>query len=161
MADWERLEQYLYDHNKLHTDFTVYDYAASEGLDTSLASIHIQAYLNAQRVRPRLDKDGNPVGGSGTAYVLRRVEGTRTRNARWAVGTRAKDAKAIGSAFSDDVLARAERAFRPDLLRLAEINPRQAARTRRQVRAVLNGALVVLQEAAQGIGEDDDDGAQA
>jgi len=144
MTRWERLEEYLFDHDKDGSDFTVYDYAEASEEEVPEASLDIQGYLVAQR---RLR--------SRTLYVLRRQPGTRTKNARWAVGVRTKDASKIGRALYDDTKARVHRAFMPDLIRVRTLNPRAARRVELQIDAVIDGALKVLEVAVQGGGDDD------
>jgi hypothetical protein len=45
---------------------------------------------------------------------------------------------------------KAMRTFEPDLLKLAEQNPRAAKRVRRQIKMTLNGAMQVLEAAVEG-----------
>lgn len=140
---WERLEEYLFDHDKDGTDFSSREYAAATGLDPEDASLDIQGYLTAQRgVRSR------------TLYVLRRKPGTRTFNARWAVGAKSRDARLVGRTFFDDTRARVLRAFKPDLIRIRAINPRAARQVEAQIDSVIEGALLVLETAAT-LGADD------
>ena len=59
---WERLEEYLFDHDKDGSDFHVNEYVAETSLEAvSEGSLDIQSYLRAQRGR-----------SSKTLYVLRR-----------------------------------------------------------------------------------------
>jgi hypothetical protein len=155
MHRWERLQQYLFDHDRDNTHFTAVEYAAATGLSTEEATADIQSYLSAQRIPPRRNKDGDEIARSATLYVLHRLPGTRTRNAQWAVGTRAANRKALGLALYDDTLRHAERAFQPDLVRLRQINPRQAKQVERQINMVLRGAMQVLRGAAQGVAEEE------
>lgn len=144
---WERLEAYLFDHEKEGSDFGVEEYVAEMGFDeVAEGTGDIQAYLDAQRRRD-----------SKTLYVLRRVPGTRTRSARWAVGVRSRDARLIGAGFYDDVRRRVQRAFMPDILRIRTINPRAARRVETQINAIVDGAMKVLAAAAQGMDRNDDD----
>ena len=148
MARWERLESYLFDHDKGGTEFTAEEYAEEVGHDSiAEGTWDIQSYLRAQR---RQDPD--------TLYVLRRVQGTRTRNARWAVGVRTRDVRAISTGFYDDVRARVHRAFVPDLLAIKAKNPRAAKEVETKLMGIVDGALKVLEAASRGIGPDDDDG---
>lgn len=136
---WERLELFLFDHDKDGTDFSVREYAEAANIEADVASAHIQDHLRAQRRE-----------GSKTLFVLRRVPGTRTTNARWAVGARTKDARHLGMALHDDVLRKVMRAFVPDLRRIAELNPRAARATEAQIESVVSGAMKVLEAAAIG-----------
>jgi hypothetical protein len=140
LTRWETLEQYLFDYDKPGTDFSVYEYAEATGIDTIQASDHIQAYLGAQRgVR------------SKTLYVLRRVPGTRTKRARWAVGIRVQDARLHGATLGDDVRRRVIRAFRPDIQRIRTLNPRSAKSVEAQIEAVIAHAVPLLEMAASGM----------
>lgn len=145
MKRWERLEQYLATLS-VGSDFAACDYAEAAGLEHVEASADIQAYLAAQRAED-----------SNTNYVLRRQAGTRTRNARWVIGVKTADARKIGRALFDDTACKVQRAMVPDLQRLAALNPRAARVVDGQTRAVLQGALVVLESAAQGFGPDPDE----
>jgi hypothetical protein len=145
---WKRLEEYLVRNNKFNEEFTAAEYAAKLDMDVPEATDDIQSYLRAQRTGDARD--------GGTLFVLRRVPGTRTRMARWLVGRNKADARGVGRTFHDDVRARAMRAFRPDLLRIAELNPRQARFVESQIHATIDGALVVLGAAVQGADPDDE-----
>jgi hypothetical protein len=155
MTRWERLEGWLHNHNKTGTTFTVQEYAADEGLDVDDASADIQSYLSAQRVQPRWveDDDGavKEVDASKTTYVLRRLPGTRTRNAQWAVGIRTADARLLGAAFSDDVRAKVLGAMMPDIKRISALNPRTGKLVEQQMTAVVDYALPLLEMASLGM----------
>jgi hypothetical protein len=148
MTRWERLEAWLFDQDLQNGEFTAVEYAAAQGFEVEEATRDIQGYLSAQRVRR----------GSQTLFVLRRVPGTRTTSSRWHVGVSVKDARAIGTGFSDDVARRALRAFEPDLLRLAERNPRAKRQVEAQVRATIGHAVEILALASQGTFDDDGEG---
>jgi len=137
---WERLEQYLFDHEKLGSNFSVHEYADAEGMDAAEGSIDIQNYLRAQR-GPK----------SKTLFVLRRMPKTRTRTARWAVGIKTKDARLVGDAFANDVRTKVMRAVRPDLLRLRTINPRTGKLAESQITALIDHMLPLLEMAANGM----------
>lgn len=137
MRRWERLEDYLFEYDLAGGEFTVHDYADHAGLERSEASGDIQSYLSAQRA-PK----------SRTLFVLRRQPGTRTRNAHWAVGVKAKDARMIGKALHSDVRCRVMRAFRPDLVALKAHNPRQAAKVEQRLEAVIDHVLPLMELAA-------------
>ena len=160
MARWERLEEYLYeqhDRNPRFT-FTSRDYAAEVGLDAEEASSDIQAYLNAQRIRPyQASKASAPKGGAKTLFVLHRRPGTRTSSAVWTAGVRTENAISIGAGLTDDVKRRIMRAFRPDLLHIADRNPRAARRIEAQLGATIDHAIGILEVATRG-GFDDGDG---
>jgi hypothetical protein len=137
-SDWELLEPFLAA-RKPGEDFSAAEYAASEGIEREEASWRIQAYLTAQRG-----------SRSKTEFVLHRVPGTRTRTARWAHGVRAKDARAHGATLTDDVRTRVLRALQPDLERVATLNPRATKLVEGQITAIVDGAMKVLEVAAQG-----------
>lgn len=155
MTRWQRLEQWLHDHGKNGTTFTVHEYAADEGFDADEASADIQAYLTAQRLQPRWveDKDGSvkEVDASKTVYVLKRMPGTRTRNAQWSVGVRTNDARLVGASFSDDVRAKVLGALMPDVKRMAALSPRTGKLVEQQLVAVVDYALPLLEMAARGM----------
>lgn len=138
-ARWEVLEEWLFDRQV--ESFTAVQLGADLGIPTREATRYIQAYLIAQR-RPT-DPDGNPL--SRTLYVLKR-EG-RTSSSVWSVGQRKVDARVIGETLFQDVRCKIERAFEPDLKRLAQRNPRLARFTQAKIAAVMDGALVVLASA--------------
>lgn len=149
MADerpWEALEAYLMDFDK--ANFSAVEYAGEAGIEVPEASAAIQEYLDQQR---RVK--------SPTLYVLRREPDTRTRNARWAVGVRAKDARLVGRSLVSDVRRKFLRAVKPDLDRIGELNPQAKRVVAAQIDSILNGAMVVLENAAQGLydANDDDD----
>jgi len=148
---WERLEEYLYDHNKQGTEFTVFDYAESAGITVQDATRDIQSQLRAQRSAAIRESEGRESRGAEPLFVLRRVAGTRTRRARWAAGARTADARLVGRAFSSDVRAKALRAFKPDLLEIAAKNPRAAAQTEAAITAVIDHGLELIEMAAQGM----------
>ena len=145
MTRWRHLEEYARTAMLLGSSFSAHEYAAATDITVEQASRNIQAYLGAQRSER-----------SKTAYILRRTPGTRTRNARWAVGRRTADARAVGKVFGDDVKAKALRAFEPDLNRIAELNPRTAALVERQLRATMENAIALLSMAVQGMSVDGD-----
>lgn len=134
-ARWERLEEWLFDHETEH--FTSLDLADGLELRRQAASRYIQSYLTAQR-RPN----------STTLYVLKR-EG-RTSRAEWSVGQRVADARVIGGTLFEDVSVKVKRAFGPDLEHLAALNPRAAKYAERKIEAVMDGALRVLQASVDG-----------
>src|SRR5215207_3876041 len=148
LSRWEKLEEYLFDHDKTGSQFCARDYADDQDIDASEASARIQAYLHAQR-NPKYRRDEGPL------FVLNRVPGTRTRSARWKVGVRAANARQIGSALHDDVAARVRRALVPDLRRIAIKNPRAAKLATRQIEAIVDGAMKVLEAAVAGSYDDD------
>ena len=160
ISRWERLEDYLFTHKQAGSDFSAAEYAQARGFDIEEASQDIQSYLAAQRARPWKNAKGEMVGGSKTLYVLSRKPGTRTRNTRWVVGVRTKNALMIGEGLSSDVRIKVRRAFVPDLQRLRELNPRAATQAERQIEGVMDGALRILDLAARGSynSSADDDG---
>jgi hypothetical protein len=140
MTRWERLEEYLSERELVGGEFTARKYAKDMEFDQVVeATWDIQAYLNAQRSAK-----------STTEYVLRRRTGTRTCNARWIVGTKSDDARGIGKGLHSDTRRRVQRAFRPDLERIKALNPRAAKLVSAQIDAVIDGALKILEVAAQG-----------
>jgi hypothetical protein len=147
MTRWERLEGFLDRNDMAGNTFMATGYAkAMDFEDVAEATEDIQRYLKAQRSKR-----------SRTRYVLRRVAGTRTGKARWAVGTRTADAQNIGLGLFDDTRAKVKRAFEPDLVRIKALNPRAARRVDAQIDAVLDGAMRILEVAAQGLGGDEEE----
>lgn len=134
---WERLEDYLFTFKTYGGNFSAVEYAkAQEFSAVSEATGDIQSYLHAQRT------------GGKTLYVLKREPGTRTRNARWAVGMKqekAADRRKLSRTFANDVRRRVTRALAPDLLAIARVNPAQAKAAEKQISAIVDGALVVLE----------------
>jgi len=144
-AKWEMLEAYLFDHVEEGTDFSVTEYADATGIEVDEASGHIQNYLTQQR-RKR----------SKALYMLHRVAGTRTRNARWSVGIRTKDAREVRDAFENDMASRIMQALVPDLRHLAAQNPRAAAMVDDQIHTLVEGWVKVLHGTiTQALEEDD------
>ena len=128
---WEVLEEVLIDHD---TDrFTVGEIAGWLELSNAEGSLYIQAYLDAQR-RPN----------SNTLFVLKR-EG-RTSNAIWSVGERAADMRILGDTLFADVTRKVNRAFEPDLAKLAARNPRLRKRAERKIARVVGNALGYLRD---------------
>jgi hypothetical protein len=142
MTRWEKLERYLSEHKLPGQSFTSIDYSTATKRTRLDATTDIQAYLDAQRsVEAR------------TLYVLKREPGTRTSNARWSVGVRTRDARRLGKQFASDVHRQAMRAFKPDLVRLAVLNPHAAKKAESMIESVIDGALKVLEHAVNGIDE--------
>ena len=140
---WEALEAWIFDNGE--QAFTARGLAAAIQISVPKATDAIQAYLDAQRRE-----------NSNTLYVLKR-EG-RTTSAVWSVGHRTADAKVIGGTLFEDVAVKVRRAFRPDLERLAEKNPRAARYAEQKIAAVVDGALVVLASAVDAMIEESDEG---
>lgn len=139
-AKWERLEEWLFDHDT--ETFTSQELAAALDVDHVEASLIIQGYLAAQR---------GP--NANTLYVLKR-EG-RTSAAVWSVGQRKADARVIGGTLFEDVAVKVTRAFRPDLDRLAARNPKAAKYCEQKIEAVMDGALKVLAASVDARYDDD------
>lgn len=144
MTRWQRLEAYLVAHHNVGSAFTVYDYAAAEDLASYDASQDIRSYLDAQR-RPN----------RRTAFVLYRAVG-RTSAAIWRVGERAKDVRSVSDMLFDDTATKLSRALFPDLVAMAETNPRMRSKVEAITESTMHGAMVVLRNALRGI---EDDGA--
>lgn len=146
MNRWEQMEEWLFTYfdaePRPSAQFTSIELSVSTGISRTEASRWIQAYLAAQR---RSD--------SGTLYVLKR-EG-RTGMARWSVGQRTADARVISHTLFDDVRTKVQRAWKPDLERLAERNPRAARYVEAKLAAIMDGALVMLGAALDDGGPDD------
>jgi hypothetical protein len=73
----------------------------------------------------------------------------------WSVGQRTIDARVIGGVLFSDVQRKIERAFAPDLQRLAAINPRAARHVTATLFAVTDGALKVMEVAVVGAMEEE------
>lgn len=142
VTKWEALEAWIFDNDEQR--FTARSLAASIGISPLKATEAIQAYLDAQRRE-----------NSNTLYVLKR-EG-RTTASVWSVGHRTADAKVIGGTLFEDVAVKVRRAFKPDLERLAEKNPRAARYAEQKIAAVVDGALVVLASAVDTMISEDDE----
>ena len=142
MTRWETFEDWVFNHDRER--FTSHELAESLGVSRREASVLIGSYLAAQR-SPR----------ASTLYVLKR-EG-RTSAAVWSVGQRTSDAKIIGGMLWEDVNAKVLRAFRPDLERLADKNPRAARYCEQKIEAVMDGALKVLAAAVDTYLDESDD----
>ena len=134
---WLRLEQYI---NTLddREPFTSVAYADWANIGRSEASEHIQAYLEAQRGVH-----------SHTKYVIKRLPGTRTSSAQWIAGERARDVRTLGLTLSSDTRVKMLRALKPDLQRIAEINPAAAHRAEIVAEATIDGAMKVLEAAVR------------
>lgn len=152
---WGRLEQWIYEGE--HLRFTAAEYAADvHGGVIPEASADIQDYLDAQRRRPRVARDGVVSGGSNTLFVLHRVPGTRTRGAIWEAGVSVQDARSVGAGFADDVKRTVMRAFAPDLARIGERNSRARRQIEAQIGQVVDGALMILESASRGLWDESD-----
>jgi len=129
MTRWERLEEWLFDHEL--DEFDSVAVAHGLGVSNADASVFIQSYLDAQRSK-----------ASRTLYVLKRTG--RTSAARWSVGQRTADARIIAGTLFSDVDTKVKRAFAPDLARLRERNPRAARYVEARLEAVIDHALQIL-----------------
>lgn len=126
---WEWLEEWLVDHEG--ESFSVHELAASMGISVTTGTLLIQGYLLAQR-SPK----------SETLYLLKRSG--RTRNAVWSFGQRVRDARALDLELFEDIVVKVNRAWKPDVKRLADLNPKLVRRYERKVEALMGGALVML-----------------
>ena len=137
---WLELEEWLIEHEG--EEFTVAPRPAQTwqgvlclseemGIHTTTATRLVQGYLLAQR-GPK----------SETVYMLKRRG--RTKNAVWSFGKRVYDAQQLDRVLYEDVLVKVHRDWKPDMKRLAELNPKLAKRYERKVEALLGGALVML-----------------
>jgi hypothetical protein len=141
MNRWEVLERWLFKHHP--SSFTAERLADSLNVSTPAASDLIQAYLRAQRAVDSM-----------TTHVLKRTG--RTRGAEWSVGERKADAHMICGTTFDDIRIKVRRGFKPDLDRLAAINPQAARYVEAKIIAVTDGALAVLASALDTPYEDED-----
>jgi hypothetical protein len=141
---WEELESWMSGRELLSPTFTSVEYADATGLSRKDASRNIQAYLWAQR-RPDVQ----------TAYIIKRVPGTRTSAAIWKIGTTARDQRMLGDGFANDARNRFKTAVTADLRAMAVINPRTERRARLIIDGVMDGAMVVLESALKGITDED------
>jgi hypothetical protein len=110
---WLTFEAEVLDELGVGSSFSAVSLANDLGIDGADASRWIQNYLSAQRGKR-----------SQTKYVLYRQD--RTSAAVWTIGKKTKDARARLAQFGDDVQNTMRRAVRPDIHRLAEINPKVA-----------------------------------
>lgn len=141
MTQWETLELWMLEqfHEQDIDEETGTLRFIHEQLPFDNPSRAIQAYLEAQKPGGEKKKK--------TLFVIHRVPETRTRNAVWEAGTRAKHARSVGAQLGKDVQRRVERAIEPTLARIAEMNPR-AARTTAALSKVIEGAVELLQTGA-------------
>lgn len=138
MKLWEEFEDYLFDCDLSGQEFNHAAVMEDLGVDGKEATALIQAYLDAQH-RAK----------SNTLFVLRRVTGTRTKNAMWHVGARSKDARALSKQWTNDAKRRIERAIAPDMARIGTKNPRAVP----SVQAALKGIEASLDMMAAVLGE--------
>jgi hypothetical protein len=132
---WEVLEDWMIETEI--TRFTAHDLAASLGIPMGEASSLINSHLGAQR-SPK----------SRTLFVIKR-EG-RTRNAVWSAGEKTADIRVLNGTLFGDIRVKIQQAYRPDLERLATINPRAARKVEKTLEGVVDGALVVMANALDG-----------
>jgi hypothetical protein len=133
-AKWKAFEDYLEAYHNTGEEITAESVANTMGTVVEEASDYIQAHLTAQRGKK-----------SQTLYVLHRVEKTRTKNARWLVGERTKDARNVSKAFYDDVRCKVENAVVPDLERMGVIKPSTRRYAENKVNAFVNSTLAGLE----------------
>jgi hypothetical protein len=154
MLRWERLETFLNDKFDNGGHFTQAEYVHATGLPGREATADIRAYLEEQR-KPNDPETGWP--RSRALFLIHRQPDTRTSLAVWNVTAKhyAADALLIGQQFLSDTKCRFELAVKPDLDRIAAKNPRAAKRVRRQIGAIAEGALVMLDAAVQGALDED------
>ena len=132
--NWRDLEKWLVPNEPFFVD------QVAEAFDTDnvYASAMIQDYLRAQRSKH-----------SETVFILRR-EG-RTRGATWTAGRRTVDARHVGQTLYEDVKTKMLRAYKPDLERLAELNPRAIPFVEAKIEQVTVNALTILAAAVDSV----------
>lgn len=145
LTRWQRMEKYLEDMDLSGSSFTSRQYAAAQGLSGADASEDVQAYLQHQR---------SP--DSTVRLVLQRIPNTRTNAARWKVDQRAGAVRSISKGFASDARNRFMHAIAPDIRQVAIVNPRAAKRAERTIAAIVDGALVVLEQAIEGVSGGDE-----
>lgn len=128
---WRVLEEWIVETYGFGGSFTNRDVAEGLDITNAQASMLIQSHLDAQRAAEPL-----------TMYVLHR-DG-RTSAAVWTAGISTADARAVSQQFVNDVQRTVRRAFAPDLLRIAALNPRAARRCEAWIDAVAVNAMQVL-----------------
>jgi len=136
MKRWEILERWLASRKKHSKQgalawFSVIDLALSLDVPVQEASKMVQSYLRMQR------KEESP-----TMFVL--VRSGRTRAAVWGIGNRVDHAKARDGTLYEDVYTTVLRGYRPDIQRLAALNPQHADWFEQKLVMVVDGALKVL-----------------
>jgi hypothetical protein len=135
MKRWEILEALflrlgITSNNRFMNDWV----AVQLGVSTTEATEYIQSYLAAQRAKT-----------SNTLFVLKRMPGTRTANAQWAIGQRQYDAKLVTKAFSSDIKCRFMLAIEPDLNRMAAINPQAAQQAQTKINTIVNSVVPLIE----------------
>lgn len=143
---WLTFEEEVLDQKGVGESFSAVSLANELGIDGTEASSWIDNYLSAQRGKR-----------AQTRYVLHRQG--RTTAAVWTIGRRSKDANARLGQFGDDIQATMRRAVRPDIHRLAEINPRLAQRVDKALDPLIDsiGTIVTSVMLAVGWKSDEDD----
>lgn len=121
---WLYFQTEVLDPRGVGASFSAVSLADELGVEPADASEWIDRYLVAQRA-PR----------SQTRYVL--VRSGRTSAAVWTIGRRTQDGRDRLAQFGDDVTTTLRRAVRPDIHRLAKVNPRAA----REIDGVLDPLL--------------------
>lgn len=134
MTEWQILESWL-SRDEQPGDFSARELAAEMEIPRWRASEMIYSYRSAQRA-------------GRTQYVLKR-EG-RTRAARYSIGERTTDVRAINEQLFSDVKVKVRNAWELDLRQLAALNPRAAKRVEVTLDAILNGAMPILVAALNG-----------
>jgi hypothetical protein len=153
MTQWLVFEEWLATTHSPGDTFTSREYAYTTGLDPNDASDHLQAYQRRQRLEIRHNNKGEQIGGPYTAYVLRRLPGTRTNSAVWTFGVRSKDIDKISQTWARDLRYRFMAAVGPDIRRVAAINPRAAKKAENVIETIVDGALKVLVGTIKGLDE--------
>jgi hypothetical protein len=143
MAYWEDYEEYLTTRmtaGRLEGEkLGIHQIASEMGISVRHATTLVQAYGTAQRKK----RDPKP------QYTQYRAAGTRTKNALWMYGNRARDARAIHAQFAGDTRRRADEAIKPLLDHIVEQNPR-AILTAAGAWKTIDGALDILVGLAEG-----------
>lgn len=100
-------------------DWSVYDVARTAKVPTWQASGWIQSYFRQQRLKTL---------GSRPSLVIHRVEGTRTRGARYRIGAMTPEASDLVHALASDLVCAYQRRTGKDLRAMTDADPATQAK---------------------------------
>ena len=131
MSRWRRLEADVKAYNLVGLPMTVEVLGRYCGIPTWEATLRVQQYKRAQRMYP-----------GRTAYVVRKVPGTRSFNTRWQFGTTRADVRGIVRLPSSDYRWLV-RQLESDLDAIAELNPSVAGKVQEAITALNTGVTIL------------------
>lgn len=141
-AWWEWFEHEVLDSYGEGASFKTVEAAAALGISPDDAKTGLYAYEGAQRSQRSMTK-----------YTLRRTG--RTRGAVWHVGSSADDVRGVMGQMCDDTRSRLMDAIRPDIGRMAAINPRSAQRAAQSVESLVDGLVTTVSAIMASVGFDE------